>query len=190
MINMLFRGQILLAAVIGLVGCVSQIPQFSVPDKVIFQEQTYVKVTANQIDEMQHLLYLPENGERNPEQWDKGVLFFLDKNSANQTLAQRAAFRHSRLTQQTDVVVQLRIEQNELRSSVVYPPTERFNNVMLEVTRGRNSNCGYGQIQFSDKREILPQNVKKSRNLTAYTQEIVKLATALNQMAWQLQCKE
>lgn len=186
----ILKGRRLFApTILLLAGCISQAPQFSVPESVTFQEQTYVKVTVNQLDEMLHLLYLPENSTKNPEQWEKGILFFLDKNSANQTLEQRAAFRQSSFAKRSDIEAKFGIEQNELRSQVIYPPTERFNNVMLEVTRGRNSACGYGQIQFSDKRE-LPKNAKKSPNLTAYTQEMVKLALAFNQIAWQLQCKE
>lgn len=189
MVKTLFRGQILFAPMFLLAGCVSQAPQFSVPEKVSFQEQTYVKVTANQIDEMQHLLYLPENGGRNPEQWDKGILFFLDKNSVGQTLEQRLAFRQSSFVKQPDIVTQFGIEQNELQSSVIYPPTERFQNVMLEVTRGRNLDCGYAQIQFSDKRALKNTKIaKKSANLTAYTKEIADLAVAFNQMPWQIQC--
>lgn len=190
MIKTLFKGAILLGATIGLSGCVSQVSQFVVPEKVSFQEQTYVKVTANQIDEMQHLLYLPENGGRNPEQWDKGILFFLDKNSVGQTLEQRLAFRQSSFVKQPDIVTKFGIEQNELQSSVIYPPTERFKNVMLEVTRGRNLDCGYAQMQFSDKREVAKTKIaKKSPNLTAYSNEIADLALAFKQMAWQIQCR-
>lgn len=84
----------------------------------------------------------------------KGILFFLDKNSKNQTLEQRAAFRQASFAKKPELEAKVAIEQNELHSSVIYPPTERFNNVMLEVTRGRNLACGYGQIQFADKREV------------------------------------
>ncbi|QLB16019.1 ABC transporter ATPase [Mannheimia granulomatis] len=173
-----------------LAGCAAPRSHFSVPEKVSFRQQTYVKVTSNQIDEMQHLLYLPENGSKNPEQWDKGILFFLDKNIARQTLVQRMAFRQSSFAKQPDMLTKLSIEHNELQSSVIYPPTERYQNVMLEVTRGRNLDCGYAQIQFSDKRTLpKAQIAKKSPNLTAYTKEIADLALAFMQMTWQIQCK-
>ncbi|QNS16222.1 ABC transporter ATPase [Mannheimia bovis] len=183
---MLFAPTILMIA-----GCVSQNEQFSVPEKVDFQGQTYIKVTANQLDEMQHLLYLPKSGEQNPENWEKGILFFLDKNSKNQTLEQRSAFRQSSFAKQQDVIAKFKIEQNELQSNVIYPPTERFNNVMLEVTRGRNLDCGYGQIQFSDKRSLNnTEFAKKSKNLTAYSQAMTKLAFEFNQLAWLVECRK
>lgn len=121
---------------LSLAGCVSQSPQFAVPDAIRFGQDTFVKVTHSQIDEMQHLLYLPEKSEKNLENWQKGILFFLDKNSKNQTLEQRAAFRQASFAKKPELEAKVAIEQNELHSSVIYPPTERFNNVMLEVTRG------------------------------------------------------
>ncbi|QHB17704.1 ABC transporter ATPase [Mannheimia pernigra] len=191
MIERLFRRGILFASTLMIVACVSQREPFSVPEKVDFQGQTYVKVTVNQLDEMQHLLYLPEAGEKNTEQWEKGILFFLDKNSKNQTLEQRAAFRQSSFAKQKDVVSTFKIEQNELQSSVIYPPTERFHNVMLEVTRGRNLDCGYGQMQFSDKRSLNKSEIaKKSKNLTAYNGAIAELTLEFNQLAWLVGCRK
>ncbi|HGO5815463.1 TPA: ABC transporter ATPase [Mannheimia haemolytica] len=175
---------------LSLAGCVSQSPQFAVPDAIHFGQDTFVKVTHSQIDEMQHLLYLPEKSEKNPENWQKGILFFLDKNSKNQTLEQRAAFRQASFAKKPELEAKVEIQQNELHSSVIYPPTERFNNVMLEVTRGRNLACGYGQIQFADKREVGKTVAKKSPNLTAYSQEIAKLSLELNQLGWQVQCSK
>ncbi|MEG9499621.1 ABC transporter ATPase [Mannheimia indoligenes] len=192
MIKRLFSERMLFApTILIMAGCVNQSNQFSVPEKVDFQGQTYIKVTANQLDEMQHLLYLPEIGDKNAENWEKGILFFLDKNSKNQTLEQRAAFRQSSFAKQQDVIAKFNIEQNELQSNVIYPPTERFNNVMLEVTRGRNLACGYGQIQFSDKRLLNnTEFAKKSKNLTAYSQAIAQLALEFNQLAWLVECRK
>ncbi len=65
----------------SLAGCATNVSQFAMPDVVRFGQDNFVKVTHSQIDEMQHLLYLPENSEKNPENWQKGILFFLDKNS-------------------------------------------------------------------------------------------------------------
>lgn len=180
------KGRMLFApTVLLLSACVNKTSQFSVPEKVTFQEQTYIKTTQNQLGEMQHLLYLAENGKKDPENWEKGILLFLDKNSAAQTLEQRAAFRRSSFADKPDIYAKITTEQNELQSQIIYPPTKRFNNVMLEVTRGRNLVCGYGQIQFSDKRKI----AKKSPNLTVYSQEIAKLSQAFNQMIWQIGCE-
>ncbi|WP_373611465.1 ABC transporter ATPase [Mannheimia sp. E30BD] len=192
MVKRLLSGRMLFApTVLIMAGCVSQHKPFSVPEKVNFQGQTYVKVTANQLDEMQHLLYLPEIGEKNPENWEKGILFFLDKNSNKQTLEQRAAFRQSSFNKQQNVLADINIQNSELQSQVIYPPTERFNNVMLEVTRGRNLNCGYGQIQFSDKRWLnKAEFAKKSKKLTAYNQAMVQLALEFNQLAWLVECRK
>lgn len=171
--------------VLLLSGCANNIARFSIPEKIVFQDQAYTKVTSNQLGEMQHLLYLAENEKKDPEDWDKGILLFLDKNSTEQTLEQRAAFRRSNFADKPDIHARIEIKDNELQSQITYPPTKRFNNVMLEVTRGRNLTCGYGQIQFSDKKKI----AKKSPNLTAYSQEIAKLSQAFNQMIWQIGCK-
>lgn len=183
------KGRILFApTALLLSGCANNISQFSIPDKVEFQGQRYVKITNNQLDDMQHLLYLPENSTKNTEDWDKGILFFLDKNSKGQTLEQRLAFRQSNFAKQPNVATEFSIWQNELQSRIIYPPTERFQNIMFEVTRGRNSVCGYGQMQFSDKLAV-SKIAKKSKNLTAYTDEMAKLALAFNQMLWKIECR-
>lgn len=41
--------------------------QFKLPEQIDFQGKSYQKVTHNQIDEMQQLLYLPSQSEKNPE---------------------------------------------------------------------------------------------------------------------------
>lgn len=190
MINVLFRARVFfIFAVVTLAGCVTQTTPFFVPERVVFQGQNYIKVTDNQLDEMQHLLYLPENSPKNANSWDKGILFFLDKNSQGQTLEQRAAFRQSSFAKQQNVRAKFSIQQNELQSSVIYPATQRFNNVMLEATRGRNLDCGYGQIQVSDKRKINHRIAKNAENLTAYIDEMMKLALSLNKMQWLIECR-
>lgn len=60
---------------LSLAGCVSQSPQFAVPDAIHFGQDTFVKVTHSQIDEMQHLLYLPEKSEKNPKIGKKAFYF-------------------------------------------------------------------------------------------------------------------
>ena len=129
---------------------------FDLPDAVTFQKQRFEKVTQSQIDEMQQLLYLPAEGAKN-------------------------AFAH-----QEDTQAKVEVVQNELRSEVLYPPTERFNDVQLEVSRGRDLQCGYAQMQFSDKRSAFE---KKSQNLTAYQQVLSELAIEFSRLAWQVNCK-
>ncbi|ACE61301.1 hypothetical protein [Actinobacillus pleuropneumoniae] len=160
--------------------------QFDLPEKVDFQGKSYVKVTDNRIDEMRQLLYLPSDGKQDPEHWNTGILFFLDQNSQGNTLQQRVELRQAAFAQQNNTQSKIRIENQELRSEVIYPPTERFNDVLLEVSRGRNLQCGYGQIQYSDKRSVL---TKKERNSTAYQASLLQLAQQLAAMPWLVTCK-
>ncbi|OOR99275.1 ABC transporter ATPase [Haemophilus paracuniculus] len=175
-------------AVLSLVltACVSKSPQFALPEQVNFDGQTFVKATDNQISEMQQLLYLPQSSEQNPNNWQKGILFFLDKNSQQKSLTERIALREKAFKKQTDTLANVEIVGNELRSEVVYPPTERFNDVQLEVSRGRDLACGFGQMQFSDKRSV---SAKKSPNLTAYQSQVAKLAQQFAELPWQIECK-
>lgn len=173
-----------------LTACVSYSPDFSLPEQVHFHGKLYQKVTDNRLGEMQQLLYLPSDSAKNPENWQQGMLFFLDKNSAQLTLAQRLALRQNVFAKQPNLRANLAIEQGELRSEVIYPPTERFNNVLLEFSRGRNLACGFGQIQFSEKRQLAHNPIaKKGENLTAYQQESGQLATEFAKLPWLIGCK-
>lgn len=169
-----------------LTACSLTQKQFDLPEKVDFQGKSYVKVTDNRIDEMRQLLYLPSDGKKDPEHWNTGILFFLDQNSQGNTLQQRVELRQAAFAQQNNTQSKIRIENQELRSEVIYPPTERFNDVLLEVSRGRNLQCGYGQIQYSDKRSVL---TKKERNSTAYQASLLQLAQQLAAMPWLVSCK-
>ena len=135
-----------------LTACQFKTGGFDLPDAVTFQKQRFEKVTQNQIDEMQQLLYLPAEGAKNPENWQKGILIFVDKNSKGMSLADRASLRRNAFAQQVDTQAKIEVAQNELRSEVLYPPTERFNDVHLDVSRWLYFQCGYAKIQFSDKR--------------------------------------
>ncbi|MDH2998478.1 ABC transporter ATPase [Pasteurellaceae bacterium LFhippo2] len=185
---MIFRTHSLKALIFSLflTGCAVHQAQFSVPDKVSFKGTTFEKVTHNQIDQMQQMLYLPEQSVKNPDDWNQGILLFLDKNSDAQTLQQRVELRQQSFAKQPSTKADIKIIGDELRSEVIYPPTERFPNVMLEVSRGRDSQCGYGQIQFSDKRSV---SAKKLQNLTAYQSALTELAAQFSQLAWQIECK-
>lgn len=168
-----------------LTACVTKVPQFSVPEWVTFEGKTFEKVTHNQIDEMQQLLYLPMDSAKNTESWTKGILLFLDKNSNNVTLLQRAEIRKQAYEKQKYTLATVEIKGQELQSQVIYPPTERFNDVQLEVTRGREELCGYSQMQYADKRSNF---AKELPDLTAYQSEISKLAEKFNRLAWLVRC--
>ena len=169
-----------------LTACQFKTGSFDLPDAVTFQKQRFEKVTQNQIDEMQQLLYLPAEGAKNPENWQKGILIFVDKNSKGMSLADRASLRQNAFAQQVDTQAKVEVAQNELRSEVLYPPTERFNDVQLEVSRGRDLQCGYAQMQFSDKRSAF---ANKSQNLTAYQQALSEFALEFSRLAWQVNCQ-
>ncbi len=171
---------------LAVTACVTNAPQFSVPEQLAFEGKTFEKVTHNQLDEMQQLLYLPSDSAKNPEEWSKGILLFLDKNSNNVTLEQRVVMRQQAYGKQQDTIAKVEIKGQELQSQLVYPPTERFQNVQLEVTRGREGLCGYSQMQYADKRSILAKNLP---NLTAYQSEIRQIAEKFNQLAWQIACQ-
>lgn len=169
-----------------LTACQLKTAQFTLPDEVTFQHQRFEKVTHSQLDEMQQLLYLPAGSTKNPDDWQKGILLFVDKNSKGMSLAERASLRQNAFAQQTDTQAKVVVTQNELRSEVLYPPTERFNDVQLEVSRGRELQCGYAQMQFSDKRLAF---ANKKQNLTAYQQALSQLAVEFSQLAWQINCQ-
>lgn len=182
--TLLNRGILLMAVFLG--GCVSQTAQFSLPEKIDFQGKTFEKVTHNQIDEMQQLLYLPQGTDKNPDNWQQGVLIFLDKNSQGQTLQQRAALRQASFARQAGTLANVTLKGEELQSQVIYPPTERFADVQLEVSRGQNFACGFGQMQFADKRAV---SAKKVQNLAHFQPLVVKLAAEFSRLAWQMACK-
>lgn len=178
------RLSILVSLSIFLTACQSGPKHFSLPEKVNFQGKSYEKVTDNKIETMQSLLYLPSDGSKNAEKWGKGILLFLDTDK-NKTMESRVALRQTHF-RETEAFAQVGIENNELRSKVIYPPSGRFNDVQLEVSRGKQSECGYGQIQYSEKRQVAqPNNV----HLSSYTAELVELANQFNYLAWQIKCQ-
>lgn len=125
-----------------LTGCVVTTPQFSIPEQVNFQGKTYQKVTQNQLDEMQQSLFLLKESSQDPNNWQQGILLFTDKNSQKKSLADRVELRQQTFAKQPDTKAEVAVVGDELQSQVLYPPTERFNDYQLEVTRGRNSQCG------------------------------------------------
>ncbi|QIW15413.1 ABC transporter ATPase [Pasteurellaceae bacterium RH1A] len=166
-----------------LAACSSR--HFVLPEQIHFKGEDYVVASHSQIDEMQQLLYLPQNSSQNPEDWQRGFLLFTDKNSAQKSLQERLTLRQKAFAQQASTQADLKIEDGELRSQVLYPPIERQPNYQLEVSRGRDLACGFGQMQFSDKRLGFAKNLQ---NLTALQAELKGLAKELAQMAWLIGC--
>ena len=170
----------IITLVLCLSACSLQNKRFALPERVIFAGVEYQQVTNNQLDEMQQSLYLPINSNKNPDDWQKGFLFFLDKNSQQRTLQQRLALREKSFANQVNTRADLTIIQDELRTEVIYPPTERFQNQQLEVSRGRDSQCGFSQMQFSDKRAV------SAKNLQA---DLAELAIAFSKLPWLVECE-
>lgn len=167
-------------------ACTSRLPEIHFPAQINFQGKTYQQVTDNRLGEMRQSLYLPSDSEKNPEDWQQGFLLFSDQNSAGQTLEQRLALRKETVVNLPETDIAYQVEQNELRSQAIYPPTEHFKNVQLEVTRGRNLACGYGQMQFADKRSVVANHLP---NLTAYQQDLKRFTHEFNRFAWILECR-
>lgn len=167
-------------------GCVNTVSQFSIPNSIAFKGMIFEKVTHSQIDEMQQLLYLPQGSKQDPNQWLQGLLIFLDKNTQSISLVERVARRKQSFAKQVDTIANIDIAGNELQSQIIYPPTARFQDVQLEVSRGKDFSCGYGQMQFSDKRVI---SGNKLPNLQDYQAELQQLAKAFSRLSWQMECR-
>lgn len=171
----------LFAASWALSACVRAPLQFHLPEKVAFDGVNYHKITHTQLGEMQQSLYLPKDRADqppNPDDWAQGLLFFVD--SRHTPLAERLALREKAFARQTGTQAKLAILNDELQSQVIYPPTERFQNQQLEVSRGRNSACGFSQMQLSHKRLVSEKNLQ---------QPLADLALAFAALAWQIECR-
>ncbi|MDO4698361.1 MAG: ABC transporter ATPase [Pasteurellaceae bacterium] len=179
-------GYLLFAIIISLflTACTTRVPELVFPEQLNFQGKTYQQVTDNRLGEMRQSLYLLRDSDKNPEQWQQGILLFSDRNTAEQTLAQRLATRQQH-TATTQAAIDYHLTQGELRSQGVYLPTERFPNVQLEVTRGRNLSCGYGQMQVAQKQKFAKTDIFSP----PCDQQLQQLATQFNQLAWQLECR-
>lgn len=163
--------------------------QLRFPDHLYYHNEKYQKVTDNRIDQMRQSLYLKSGSQETPDNWRTGILLFSDKNPENKTLEQRLASRKETMVYLPDTYVHYAIEphyvdgQPELRSKIIYQPTEYFKFFQLEITRGRNLPCGYGQIQLADKRFAFAQDQPN------YQQEIKLLASHFDALDWQLECR-
>lgn len=169
-----------------LTGCATQ-KSFSFPERIDFQGKKYEKTRHNQIDKLEQLLYLPNKDDKNLENWQSAILIFLDRNIPIQPLQTRLMWRQQMYIKHPSIHIKLQIKQDELRSEILYPPNERQKNIQLEVTRGQNSNCGYGQVQFSDKRSDFGNNLQNM--LASYQQELTKLAQQFAQLPWPIGCQ-
>lgn len=182
-----FKTLSLLTVLFSLMACQSPPKnQFTFPSKIDFQGKQYIQANISQIDGMQQRLYLTQASGENKENWQQGLLLFVDQNQPTKSLAERLALRQGIFKAQPDTKAELALVENELYSQVIYPPTARFHNIQLEVSRGRNSDCGFSQIQFSDKRSDFAKNWQKS---TAYQQQLQQMASSLNQLPWLIECK-
>lgn len=175
----------ILALAFLLSACVTQ-PQFSLPKEVAFQGKNYQQVTQNQLDEMQQSLFLLQNSRQDPDNWQQGILLFTDKNSQQKTLNERVVLRKNTFAKQAETRAEVAVIGNELRSQVLYPPTARFRDYQLEVSRGRDSECGYSQMQFSVKYAL---SEAKSANIAAYWRDLTQLAAQFMQLPWQIECR-
>lgn len=170
-----------------LTGCSVQYGQFAVPTEVRFADKVFEIASDNRLDEMRQILYLPQGSAKNPDNWQQGFLIFLDRNAQGRTLAERQTLRQQSFAKQPHTQANVRLVGNELRSQVLYPPTERFHNYQLEVTRGREFACGFGQMQFADKRSDFAKNQQQP---TAYLRILEELAQSLAQLPWLMECRK
>lgn len=167
-------------------ACVAEKAQFHLPQQVVFQGKSYQQTTDNQIDKMRQALFLLSDGRRDPDNWQQGILLFTDQTHPPKSLAERVNLRQTTFAQQADTQANVAIVAGELQSQVIYPPTERFRDYQLEVSRGRDSQCGYSQMQFSLKYAV---NAEKSADLGAYWRDLTQLSLQFMQLPWQIECK-
>lgn len=163
-------------------GCQLSPSDFSVPTQITLQGEKYIQVSANQIDQMKHILYLPEKSKKDVEHWQQGILLFLDQNIHPQPLVQRRALRKAYYAKNPTIEATLTLKQDTLYSEVLYPPTDREQNYLLEVSKGKNLMCGFAQIQFSQKRDSVA-------NISQYRTALTRLSDALNQLPWIIGCR-
>ncbi|MCK3657037.1 hypothetical protein A4G19_15350 [Pasteurellaceae bacterium Macca] len=173
-----------------LTACSLNAPHFVQPQKVQLNGQSYEMVTDNRLDHLRQSLYLPSNSSRNPDDWQQGILLFSEEGKTVQSLAERVRFRQDfakkKGTHSQIALVDNQGVEQELRSEAIHPPTARFQNVQLEVTRGRNSACGYSQIQFAKKEPVR----KQTSDLTAFQSQLTELAQLLAALPWQMECQK
>lgn len=167
-----------------LTACSNQFSTFRIPEKIAFLDETFEKANHSQLDEMQQLLYLPSRSDKNPDNWAMGILIFLDSDKELKSLEERLALRKS-YVQMPETQMQIAVVGNELHSEIIYPPTERFQNIQLEATRGRNLACGFGQMQFAYK---LPKP-KKGISLSQYQPKLSEIAHRFAALPWQIHCE-
>ncbi|MDP8163472.1 ABC transporter ATPase [Pasteurella skyensis] len=178
-----------------LTACVShnsQQPQklsFNIPQSIKFDGQEYIKSNHSRLEGMEHIVYLPNNKKVNTENWQQAIFIFLDNSVAVRpaiSLKERLNIRKNIYKSQHKILADLAINNAELQSKIISPPTEREHNILLEVFRGRNSQCGFGEIQYAIKRLDFAKNLP---NVTAYKAEVNDIATQFAQLKWQIKCQ-
>ncbi|MDP8170759.1 ABC transporter ATPase [Pasteurella skyensis] len=170
----------------------SQQPQklsFNIPQSIKFDGQEYIKSNHSRLEGMEHIVYLSHNKKVNTENWQQAIFIFLDNSVAVRpaiSLKERLNIRKNIYKSQHKILADLTINNAELQSKIISPPTEREHNILLEVFRGRNSQCGFGEIQYAIKRLDFAKNLP---NVTAYKAEVNKIATQFAQLKWQIKCQ-
>lgn len=167
-----------------LTACSNQLSTFRIPEKIAFLGETFEKANHSQLDEMQQLLYLPSRSDKDPNNWAIGILVFLDSDKQVKSLEERLALRKN-YVQMPETQMQIAVVGNELKSEIIYPPSERFQNIQLEATRGRNLACGFAQMQFAYK---LPKP-KKHESLSEYQPKLQEVAAHFAALPWQIHCE-
>ncbi|MDP8079862.1 hypothetical protein [Phocoenobacter skyensis] len=178
-----------------LTACVSygsQQPQklsFNIPQSIKFDGKEYIKSNHSRLEGMEHIVYLSNNKKVNTENWQQAIFIFLDNSVAVRpaiSLKERLNIRKNIYKSQHKILADLIINNAELQSKIISPPTEREHNILLEVSRGRNSQCGFGEIQYAIKRLDFAKNLP---NVTAYKAEVNEIATQFAQLKWQIKCQ-
>lgn len=159
---------------------------FKLPQEIIFEGEHYVPVKHSQINEMQNIVYLLKLEKQNLKNWQKALFIFLDENTQNKTLQQRLNLREIIFKQQPKIIAKLQIINNELQGKIIYPPTQREQNVQLSISRGRNLECGFAEIQYAEKRLDFMKNLQKQ----IIQKEVKQNAQKLSKLDWIISCKE
>lgn len=156
------------------------------PSTIDYDGQTFVQVTKNQIGKMQQFLYLPETDNKDPNNWQKGIIAFIDQSIPKKTLTERAQFRKAFFLKQKNILSRISVIKNELWSEIIYPPTDRSQNIQFEISQGKELECGYAQVQISEK---LSASEIKWQQLVVYNNFLEKLRLNLKNLPWFIQCK-
>lgn len=135
-----------------LVACNSLPPKtdLKVPTQINYQQQTYYLQGQQDLGNIARFVYLKK--DENLQNWQSAVELLLDRNLTKQSLAQRLALRQ-RVYKNTGVKnANLFIENQQLLGSIIFPPSEKYQDWQVDVVQGKNvAGCGFMQYQYSLK---------------------------------------